>query len=191
MAYSPPKKKVKSGGSLRGKLRRIHSDTLAMARRAFHSDIFSTAGTTCSICDRFGKTYTYTLWWAMAHALCVLYMAIRDESPDGEVILKGGWIHVANYWLQHFDDNAARTQYSKLQHWGFIYPSDHLPHAGSRGSGFWRLTKKGRQFVLGKIRVPRSITLFDNKVVGIATGTISVQEALVLKFDYAVLMGTK
>ena len=58
-------------------------------------------------------------------------------------------------WI--LDDHQKINDFQKLHYWGIIEEE--------RGSSKWRLTNKGRRFLMGEIQLPRKVWVFNNKVV--------------------------
>lgn len=81
---------------------------------------------------------------------------------------------------QHYEKwkVGASNNYSKLKYWGLI---DEQPNNDPKrtGSGHWRLTYSGVQFVQGEITIPKSIFIYNDTVVEIEgnTARISFAEA--------------
>lgn len=77
---------------------------------------------------------------------------------------------------------AARDE-AMLQHWGLLEAGAHR--------GWWRVTDKGAQFILGEITVPRIARVGENSTLyGFEGDQISIQDALEDRFDLAELLNS-
>jgi hypothetical protein len=154
-------------------------------RDSFFRQLLAGAHLHCPTCERRARVRGRKLNAGMAWMLIKLYSYTVKEKP------KDGWIHVTKLFLT-YKRNAVAAEYPKLEYWGLIQP---LPNDDleKRGSGFWRVTDKGVQFVLGELRLPRRAFVaepgFDARVLGFDDEkTTSIREALADKFDYEELM---
>ena len=129
------------------------------------------------------KIYKRPLNSGTARVLIEIYRI--DCTIDKE---ENGWFHLMNECTSR-RVNAMGMEYSKLQHWGFIEPRGDEPDTGARSSGFWRITKVGREFVEGSLSVPKHIYLYDQAFIRFGDERTTIQEALGEKFSYADLMG--
>lgn len=155
------------------------------ARENFFHRITNGDRTCCPVCDRRARVRARKLNAGMAWMLVKLYSYTKKEEPID------GWIHVTKVFLAH-RHNAIAKEYPKLEYWGLV-ERGHNDDETKRGSGFWRLTKRGIEFVQGKTRLPwRAFVAepgFDNRVLGFDDKkTTSIKEALGDKFDYDELM---
>ena len=117
----------------------------------------------CPCCRQTVKKYPRTITAVMAAQLIQMYRA--NGSP----------VHYKDLR----DKKGGDADYAKLRHWGLA--EEHLV-------GYWRITDRGRVFVEGMLMVPRKAFIFDNKVRGFSTDTMSIWDALGTKFSYAELM---
>ncbi len=62
---------------------------------------------------------------------------------------------------------AQRTNSQKARYWGLAEPV--LNEEGKIKRGWWEITVNGRQFVEGKLRIPRTVTTRRNVVVAAST----------------------
>jgi len=56
-----------------------------------------------------------------------------------------------------WQDHNQINNFQKLGYWGIIEKT--------RKGGFWRLTRKGKRFLAGKIQLPKKVWVFRNQVV--------------------------
>jgi len=131
-------------------------------------------GVICPCCGQFVKLYKRKLNSGMAIAL---YRIFRE----GEV-----WIAVKDFMRVNKFHNGH--DWTLLRHWGLLEekPKDN----NDKVSGYWRITGKGMDFVFNAIRVPKHITIFNNKFYGYdnPTDTVCFKDCIGDKFDYNELM---
>jgi len=116
----------------------------------------------------------------MARILIVIYHMDRMWRP------RNGWLHVSKEFLK-WKKNAVAEEYSKLRFWGLLEP---MPNGDPTvpGTGYWRITDLGREFVEDKVEISRHVFVFDNKVIDASQEWTSIRNALGDKFDYDELM---
>lgn len=148
-------------------------------------------GIRCPCCAQFAKRYKRKLNVGIARWLIALERLHRTGLE---------WVHIA--WIAAVvggeQPAVARKlpigaspigsgDYAKARYWKLIEdrPSD---DSAKKDSGFWRITEKGRAFVVGGLRVPERVILYNNELQGFDGSPITIQEALGQKFDYSELM---
>lgn len=125
-------------------------------------------GTNCPCCGQYSKLYRRKLNSNMVQALIAIY----HHEPHG-------WFHVSRILKK--DASVRQRQYPKLRHWDLL-----KEHPIKRG--YWRLTKLGRAFVRGRVRVRRFAVLYNNGFMGTEGHRVSIVDALGDHFDYNDLM---
>ena len=65
------------------------------------------------------------------------------------------------------------TNFQKLRYWGLISAAE---GENKRKGGYWRLTEKGRDFLLGNIKIPKKAITFRNEVQGFEGEYITFKE---------------
>jgi len=141
-------------------------------------------GAYCPCCGQLTKIYRRKLNSSMAYALILIYKRSRQET--------GGWFHVpshiAGLGLKGAVAAAIRGDWAKLVHWELIEPQQG-PHEGEgRTSGIWRVTERGRDFVLGLTREREYVLIYDGNCIGLDGDLISIQTALKNRFNYEELL---
>ena len=133
-------------------------------------------GCVCPCCDRKKKVYKRALNAGMA---CELIKLFKVNKPEPEA------------FMAHYTFTSTRSgEISKLRHWGLVEQKEKSPEdENKRTSGYWRITQRGIDFVLRKVRVKGHIFMEDGKCVGYSNETTDIVEALGKKFDYNELMG--
>ena len=135
-------------------------------------------GITCPCCGQLCKLYKRKLNAGMAKALLWL---VRWHIKNGW----GAWVHVNN----SCDRATLKTagDVAKLRYWHFIEAKAN-EDTKKRTSGIWKMTQKGRDFVLGKITAPGHVRVYNQQVMGFSDVQITFREALGDHFDYEELM---
>lgn len=139
-------------------------------------------GVRCPCCDQFVKLYRRTLNSGMARSLIWLVRYCEGMSEDARKF--SPWVDVPKVAPR---DVIASREFGKLEHWGLVKQAVNTS-TKQQCSGFWMPTERGVDFVHARILVPARVFLYDNKIEGWSEDTISIQEALGMKFDYTDLM---
>lgn len=140
-------------------------------------------GAKCPCCDQFVKLYKRKLNSSMAHGLILIYKFFENNDDE--------WLHVPSYLSRISSSATVRGgDWSKLRYWGLIEGEKGTRDDGSERVGTYRITGRGKQFVLSQIHVPKHVYLYNQNPVSRDDGeTITIKEALGEKFNYAELMG--
>ena len=133
-------------------------------------------GYTCECCGQYVKEYKRRLYKSPVLALINLYKLDRLE-PN----------------LYHHIQEIGATigngigDFAKARYWGLItaMPND---DEDKKTSGYWAITRRGRQFVQGRLRLFKYCHVYNSEVVRFSGDTIYVQDALGVKFSYKELM---
>lgn len=140
------------------------------------------AGAQCPCCHQRVQFYKRTLTSTMCYALILIEQHFRTSTD---------WLHVPQYLTAAGADEAARGgDYAKLKDWGFIESKPSIRDDSSTRTGYWRITERGKAFVRGEIRVHKTVELYNQRRTkkDADPTTVSIQEALGTRFDYAALM---
>lgn len=132
-------------------------------------------GVTCPCCGQFAKEYVRKLNRGMAEALIRMFLVSGSDWQDKTLTLKGF-------------GPAARDE-SLLRHWGLL-EEDHRPRADGGRAGWWRVTGRGAEFVLGRITVLSHVRLYDNEFRGLEGHSVVIDECLGEGFHRAELLAT-
>ena len=95
------------------------------------------------------------------------------------------WIYVPDLYRK-FEIGGGDTV--KPRHWKMIEPMPGERNDGSNRNGYWRLRARGRNWVRGKILVPRIALVYNNTCFGYKGGWWHITQALGEHFDYHALM---
>lgn len=137
----------------------------------------------CPCCKQSVKLYERKITSSMAYGLILLYRYFR-LSPHN------AYVHIENYFKELKIASSIRGDMVKLKYWGLIERSFGIRSDGSFRNGYYRITEKGTQFVLGGFQVPRCVKLFNNKFYGFSEEMTTIKEALGDKFNYRELMNS-
>lgn len=152
------------------------NSTVAEARTYIAQN--SRGGADCPCCTQFVKVYKWKLNSGMARCLILLH---RYHEQHGDT-----WCHLHHYLVE-------RGQYigyfPMLRHWGLIEAREGKRDDGNPRGGFYRITELGRAFVRGELDVPRSLFVFNNRVLEVdEEERTTIHTALGDKFNYSEMM---
>lgn len=150
--------------------------TLAQARREY-AKVIKNDGGNCPCCSRWGKIHGYQV--TSTHTRGMIWMFKRFRKNE--------WIDLgrAPRWILR-----AKTM-SVLQHWKLLERKAKDVDEDKRGSGFWRLTEKGRDFIRNRTSISKYAFVFDNRVIKLSPQRVDVITTLGKKFSYNELMSTR
>lgn len=137
-------------------------------------------GITCPTCSQHCKVYRRTINAQMARALIALYRACCLHTAAGS-----GYMH----WPTVLKDaGVQRADEAKLWYWRLVEPEGTERDDGSNRVGRWRPTRLGVQFVTEGAAVARYALIYNQRLLGLAGGPISIRDALGERFDFDDLM---
>ena len=128
----------------------------------------------CPTCTRHAQLYRRLFHASMAAQLIRLYSlgGAHEYVHASRLILKGV---------------SGAGDFSKAKYWGLIHSGINTdPH--TKTSGQWMLSRDGVAFVLGNLRIPREVMIFDDKIYGVSEREITIREALGKRYNYNELM---
>jgi len=139
-------------------------------------------GVTCPCCKQYAKLYTRKLNSGMARALIKLAIVQQRISPN--------LIERYNVFVDVSKIRLRGGDYAKLRWWKLIEQKilREDEKEEKRDSGKWRVTRRGFDFVEGKISVSREVMIYNNQNFGFSNDEIKIQNALSSKFNYSELM---
>lgn len=137
----------------------------------------SDQGVKCPCCNQFYKLYSRPMYFSMAAGLINLFKLSKKK--------------IGYYSIHEIYNNTHPGDWAKLRFWGLIEekPKD-KNETTTRTSGHWKITQKGSEFVLGKLRVPRKIILLNNNLLGYDGPEISIQAVLGKEYNYREIMAS-
>lgn len=134
---------------------------------------------TCPCCDQTVKIYERKLNAPMARILLIIF---RYFERNGVAT----WLHVDDY-LKNFSINCR--YYSLLERWELIEAMQGVRDDGSRRTGFWAITERGRQFCRNEIEVPSFFLMYNQQNFGFSNEQVSINDCLGIGgFHYAEVM---
>jgi len=136
-------------------------------------------GVDCPCCGQLCKVYKRTIYAGMAKFL--IWLVQEYQRRQQAQLLGGLWIDILEGPPQRGGD------FAKMAHWDLIEQRANNDDT-KRTSRFWRPTQKGIDFVHARIRIPKRMFIFNNKVVGYSQAFFDIRDALGKKFDYKELM---
>lgn len=134
-------------------------------------------GINCPCCGQMVKLYKRKLYAIQARGLIELYKLDQTESK---------YYHIRE--IEGKFRGSGGGDFAKLRYWKLIEEKPNEDDPSKRTSGMWQITDRGRDFVLGNVKVRSHMTIFDGKFQGLEGDLITIQEALGKKFNYSELM---
>lgn len=144
--------------------------TLEKSKKRFDGKLTSKGKAKCPVCGRTSIIYQRTVDRTMATTL-QLWAKERGDS----------YIHVRSFLESKGLESQARGgSFTKLRHWGLI-------ESKARQSGYWRITKKGFEYLSGRRKIYKVALVAnqDGRVIGYLAeeGKVSIHYALNTRFD--------
>ena len=159
---------------------KIYDDktSLGDARRVVDNNEYE--GTRCPCCFQYVKKYKRSITYSMCLALIKLY---KEHERVGWY----EWINIHNLYIKK---NRMRENYiTSLKYWGFVERNKGSKKDGNPNSGFWRITRRGVNFVRKQTKAPKSLWVRSDHVYDVETDLmVDIVEASKNKFDYSILM---
>jgi hypothetical protein len=142
----------------------------AKARLFTHID----EGMTCPCCGQFAKRYKRAFNSGQAISLINIYKTGMRSSFE--------WVYIPSL-------SAKSREEGKIAYWGLLQEKDEERDDGGR-AGYWRVTPRGEQFVINKLRIPKYVYVYNGTCLGFDhTEMVTIRDCLGNKFDLATLMG--
>jgi hypothetical protein len=129
-------------------------------------------GEKCPLCTQFAKVYRRKITSPMARGLIKQYrLAGVDYVHSAELV------------------KSETHEFSQLSWWNLIEECPDAVREDGGRAGWWRISERGRQFVLYRIEVPKYAYIYDGRVLRLDTDeTVSIVDALGTRFNYRELM---
>lgn len=143
----------------------------------FRHDLLANNQARCPCCKRMARISKRKIHTSIALMLIKLYHVQFVKPHLG---MRPGWIHLEDFKSERTSGN----DFSIVKLWGLATPKPAGYEEDKRSSGYWRLTSLGKAFVLGEIRIPRTLEVFDNKVFRKSPETVDIKMALKDNFSY-------
>jgi hypothetical protein len=146
------------------------TDTLAEARRHLQANLDD--GIVCPCCGQHAQRYRRQINGKMARSLILIH---RLRGLD--------WCYLPA------EIPADSREEGKLAYWGLLEEALVEREDGGR-AGWWRVTGRGRQFILNGMRVPRTAIVYNAVCVGFDTSKlVTIRDCLGKKFNLRELLG--
>lgn len=129
----------------------------------------------CPCCGQYCRRYYRKLNSNMAVTMIALF---RKK--------KFGFVNIEEFLRVNGYKRSGDFPY--LVHWGLMEKLTEPRPDGSSRNGFYKLTDKGRQFVLQEIKVKSTLIFYNGKCEGFEGDEIGIEKALGKRFDYRELM---
>jgi len=143
-------------------------------------------GCTCPLCGQNVKIYRRTITAAMVVALIKMYQAYCRYKWSTED--RDRSLHVEGLLKRCDCSSGTRGDFPKLRYWGLIEKVEEDRPDGSHRNGHYRLTPKGRQFILEQTMVQKYAVIYNDTLYGIEGDYVGVRDALKEKFNFDELM---
>ena len=127
-------------------------------------------GAICPCCTQRAQVYRRKINSGMAVSLIRMYQTAGTD-----------WQHIPT------TIGARSREEGKLRYWGLVEEADAERDDGGR-AGWWRVTPRGADFVLGNLAVAKYARVYDGRCLGLVGDPVTIYDALGDKFDYAELM---
>lgn len=131
-------------------------------------------GHACPVCTQHVKVYKRKVNSSMARDLIAIYRTYGTDFaylPD----------------VRKTTGSKGNREESKLRYWGLIEEDNRRREDGGR-AGFWRITPRGVDWVLGRSTIPKYARVFDARLLSHEGEQVSIRDALGTKFRYDELM---
>jgi len=123
----------------------------------------------------------------MAYVLILMYRHFQTASD---------WLDMSQYLenMVALGSEVKGGEWSKLRYWKLIEerPPEKKsvlnPKPPVKTHGMYKMTELGTRFVLGQIRVPRSLWIYNGHAIEAHKKSVSIQECLGKNYNYEELM---
>lgn len=131
-------------------------------------------GCKCPCCDQYVKLYKRKIYKSPAKALFGLYKLGRGFHHFTKIGNSAGFSYTGEIGI------------SKLKYWNLIEEEVNI-NTKKKNSGNWKITKKGCDFIEGKISIPKYVLIYNTKIQGFDGDMIYISDILE-NFNYQELM---
>jgi hypothetical protein len=140
-----------------------------------YRDVLENGGGNCPCCQRWGKINGYQITSTQVRGMIWMFQNFFEDE----------WVDLgkAPKWVLRSKSMAT------LHHWGLLETKKNADKK-VRGSGLWRLTPLGRDFIHRHITLPKYAFVFNNRLEKYSEEQVDVVQALGKKFSYEELMNT-
>lgn len=114
----------------------------------------------------------------------IIHSTMAKDLIDFFRFAAGGWGYLPDAGIHRGGDLL------KCRYWGLLESEEGQRDDGSKRTGVWRLTPKGRAWVLGEASVPKHAHVYNGRCFHISGPETTIHDALGNKFDYRELMSS-
>lgn len=140
-------------------------------------------GVVCPCCHQVVRMVEKELSSTMAYVLILMYRHFQSSSD---------WLDMSQYLanMVAIGSEVKGGEWSKLKFWTLIVErqpekkSVLNPKPPVKTQGMYRLTDRGTSFVLGKLKVPKSLWLYNGHVIEANKKSVDIQECLGKDYKY-------
>ena len=143
------------------------------------------SGVRCPVCDQYARINSYNLTNRMLGSLMILYEHFDKTKYHHKDDISTKALEVLGKQAM---SSAVSGEFAKMKHWGLIEEAEKDENKDSRTSGMWRITKRGGDFVEGKIQVPSYIHIYNSTLYGFSGKMVYAVECCKNKFSYKELL---
>ena len=155
----------------------LFGESLASAKEKFNRTLDEGGECDCPVCGRFAKVWKRRIHTGIAIQLIELYKlgGYTDYVHTSKLIAPGA---------------SGVGDFSKAKYWDLIQempePVDQLD---KKSNGYWRLTRRGVDFVLNTAAIQEYAFVYDDTVLKFDGNTVTIEDCLGKKFNYNELWG--
>jgi hypothetical protein len=142
----------------------------------------SKEGVGCPLCSRFVKIYPRTLNAGMCKSLILVYQLTKRLKPEN------GWLHIQREFTNNYKLNATAMDYIQLERWDLIEEMMELGDDKKKNVGYWRINKKGIDFIFKKISLPKKVYVLRNETLKFSENMVFITEVSGKGFNYWEMM---
>lgn len=147
-------------------------------------------GVLCPCCHQLVRMVEKELSSTMAYVLILMYRHFQAAS---------GWLDMSQYLenMVALGSEVKGGEWSKLRYWKLIEErppekkSALNPKPPVKTQGMYKMTELGTRFVLGKLKIPRSLWIYNGHVIEAGKKSVSIQECLGKNYKYEELLAGK
>jgi len=153
---------------------------LKVAKQSLMEERWQKGGVICPCCEQRSKVYKRSINGSMVVGLKrMLKLGPNNYHHLYKSILAKGKFFVSG-------------DVTKLRYWKLLEKKpeskEELEAKGMTSFGYWKLTKKGIDFLFNKIKVPKYAMVYDTSCLGFEGDLVSVLDCMGKKFSYSEIM---
>ena len=142
-------------------------------KKWFYDSLNKGCALSCPVCDKHAQIQARPINRTMAGAIAWM---VRNHPP-------GEWVKMSG----NGSPFSKTNQYSTLKHWGLLEQKMNDSDPTKKHVGWWRTTQKGRDFVSGRLAIPRKSVTYNDKLIELQGDLIYISQ-IIEDFNYADIM---